>query len=72
MLAQRYPDAYDGIAAEAPAIYLTEFFPGIQWAQQVMRMLGKGPQVRDRYACCGRSLGVRRTGRRRGRNHRRD
>jgi hypothetical protein len=46
MLAQRYPTAYDGIAAGAPAIYWTEFFPYLQWLQQVMNMLDAYP-----YGC---------------------
>jgi hypothetical protein len=43
VIAQRYPDAYDGIAAGAPAFYWTEFGPGITWPQQVLRTLGQYP-----------------------------
>ncbi|KAI0883782.1 tannase and feruloyl esterase [Annulohypoxylon maeteangense] len=46
MLAQRYPTAYDGIAVGAPGIYWTEFFPFLQWSQQVMSLLGEYP-----YGC---------------------
>ncbi|KAI1460040.1 tannase and feruloyl esterase [Annulohypoxylon moriforme] len=43
MLAQRYPTAYDGIAAGAPGIYWTSFFPYLQWPQQTMDILGEYP-----------------------------
>ncbi|KAJ3538726.1 hypothetical protein NM208_g5784 [Fusarium decemcellulare] len=46
MLAQRFPTAYDGIAAGAPAIHWTEFLPSIQWPQQVMNELADYP-----YGC---------------------
>ncbi|SCO92607.1 related to feruloyl esterase B precursor [Fusarium oxysporum] len=46
MLAQRYPTAYDGIIAGAPAIHWTEMFSYFQWPQQVMNELGYYP-----YAC---------------------
>jgi hypothetical protein len=39
MIAQRYPDAYDGILAVAPAINLQRFIPAAYWASQVMKTL---------------------------------
>lgn len=36
MLAQRYPDVYDGIVANAPAIYWSELFASIYWADFII------------------------------------
>ncbi|KAH6847539.1 Tannase/feruloyl esterase [Chaetomium sp. MPI-CAGE-AT-0009] len=46
MLAQRYPEAYDGIAAGAPALYLSRIGPSLYWPQEVMNMLKSYP-----YGC---------------------
>ncbi|KAK3292852.1 tannase and feruloyl esterase-domain-containing protein [Chaetomium fimeti] len=46
MLAQRYPTAYDGIAAGAPAMYLSRTGPSLYWPQEVMNMLNRYP-----YGC---------------------
>lgn len=44
MLAQRYPDTFDGIVALAPAINWGQFIPAEYWPQQVMNRLGAYPQ----------------------------
>lgn len=43
MLAQRYPDAYDGIAASAPAFNWDKFIPATTWAQVMMEINGHFP-----------------------------
>jgi hypothetical protein len=43
MLAQRYPTAYDGIAASAPAINWPQFVSQAAWAQVLMRLKNLSP-----------------------------
>lgn len=43
MMAQKYPDVFDGILAVAPAINLQTFIPAGYWASQVMHETGVYP-----------------------------
>lgn len=43
MLAQRYPEAFDGILAISPAINLERFIPAGFWASQVMNQIKSYP-----------------------------
>ncbi|KAF1931439.1 tannase-domain-containing protein [Didymella exigua CBS 183.55] len=43
VLAQRYPDAYDSIAAAAPALNWAQFIPAASWAQVTLSITGQYP-----------------------------
>lgn len=43
MMAQRYPDAYDGILAQAPAVHWAELIPTMFWPQWFMQQIGYFP-----------------------------
>ncbi|KAF2629038.1 tannase and feruloyl esterase [Macroventuria anomochaeta] len=43
MMAQRYPDAYDGILAQAPGVSWAEFIPTMFWPQWIMHEIGYFP-----------------------------
>jgi pimeloyl-ACP methyl ester carboxylesterase len=43
MMAQRYPEDFDGIAALAPAINWGQLLPSLSWARQVMYELDAAP-----------------------------
>lgn len=46
-LAQRYPDAYDGIAAAAPATGLHAIFMAWLWPQLQLNLAGEYPHGCD-------------------------
>ena len=50
MMAQRYPELYDGIVALAPAINWNDMVPSLYWPQQVMNRLGVYPPQCELHA----------------------
>lgn len=45
MLAQRYPDLYDGILANAPAVYWDSLLPAFMWPQVTMNQINYHPEL---------------------------
>ncbi|KAH9905394.1 Tannase/feruloyl esterase [Xylariomycetidae sp. FL2044] len=43
-IAQRWPDAYDGIASAAPAIHWAQWAPAMFWPQMLMNVMGQYPR----------------------------
>lgn len=45
MIAERFPEAFDGILASAPALNIENFLPAAYWGRQTMQELGVYPSV---------------------------
>jgi feruloyl esterase len=58
MMAQRYPDAYDGILAQAPAVNWAEFIPAMFWPQWIMHQIGYFPPQCELHAITAVAISV--------------